>query len=95
MEIKGVVKAHGFTLQKVADEMGITKGAISQIVNGAPNIATLRKIAAIVGCQIGDFFKDEMSEDDASINGFIEVDGKVHRITSKEQLIDLAENLKR
>ena len=57
-----MVKAHGFTLIEVADKMGITKGGISQIVNGSPNVKTLRTIAEIVGCKVGDFFADEMSE---------------------------------
>lgn len=66
MDIKGVVKAHGFTLIEVADKMGITKGGISQIVNGTPNVKTLRTIAEIVGCKVGDFFIDEMSEEKES-----------------------------
>ena len=66
MDIKGVIKAHGFTLIEVADKMGITKGGISQIVNGSPNVKTLRTIAEIVGCKVGDFFADEMSEDNDS-----------------------------
>ncbi len=61
MDIKGVVKSHGLTLIDVATKMGITKGAISQIVNGSPNMKTLRTIAQIIGCQVGDFFKDEMT----------------------------------
>ena len=62
MDIKGVIKAHGFTLSEVAERMGITKGAISQIVNGSPNVKTLRTIAEIVGCKVGDFFVDEITE---------------------------------
>jgi transcriptional regulator with XRE-family HTH domain len=62
MDIKGVIKSHGYTLIDVAREMNITKGGISQIVNGTPNIRTLRTIAEIVGCKVGDFFADEMTE---------------------------------
>ena len=62
MDIKGVIKAHGYTLIDVANKMEITKGGISQIVNGSPNVKTLRTIADIVGCKIGDFFTDEMTE---------------------------------
>ena len=62
MDIKGVIKAHGYTLIEVADKMGITKGGISQIVNGTPNVKTLRSIAEIIGCKVGDFFIDEMTE---------------------------------
>jgi transcriptional regulator with XRE-family HTH domain len=61
MDIKGVIKSHGFTSVGVAEKMGISKGAFSQIVNGSPNLKTLRTIAEIVGCQVGDFFKDEMT----------------------------------
>ena len=63
MDIKGVIKAHGFTLIDVADKMGITKGGISQIVNGSPNVKTLRAIAEIIGCKVGDFFTDEMTKE--------------------------------
>ena len=66
MDIKGVIKAHGYTLIDVADKMGITKGGISQIVNGSPNVKTLRTIAEIIGCKVGDFFTDEMSEEKLS-----------------------------
>ena len=66
MDIKGVIKAHGYTLIDVADKMGITKGGISQIVNGSPNVKTLRTIAEIIGCKVGDFFTDEMTEEKVS-----------------------------
>ena len=66
MDIKGVVKAHGFTLVDVAEKMNITKGGISQIVNGSPNVKTLRTIAEIIGCKVGDFFTDEMTERDSA-----------------------------
>lgn len=63
MDIKGVIKAHGFTLVQVAEAMGITKGGISQIVNSTtPNVKTLRTIAEIIGCRVGDFFIDEMTK---------------------------------
>lgn len=70
MDIKGVIKSHGFTLIEVADKMGITKGGISQIVNGTPNVKTLRSIAEIVGCKVGDFFLDEMTESAESAPSF-------------------------
>lgn len=66
MDIKGVIKEHGFTLVQVAQKMEISKGGISQIVNGSPTVKTLRTIADIVGCKVGDFFRDEMSETEPS-----------------------------
>ena len=61
MDIKGVVKDHGFTLVQVAQELGITKGGLSQSIHGNPTLETLRSIARIVGCKVGDFFRDEMT----------------------------------
>ncbi len=66
MDIKGVVKAHGTTLTKVAEKMNITKGRLSQIINEKPTVDNLRTIAEIVGCKVGDFFADEISEDNES-----------------------------
>ena len=66
MDIKGVIKEHGFTLVQVAQKMEISKGGISQIVNGSPTVKTLRTIADIIGCNVWDFFKDEMKETEPS-----------------------------
>lgn len=66
MDIKGVVKAHGTTLNSVAEKMGISKGRLSQIINGKPTVENLRNIAEKVGCKVGDFFKDEMTEEKES-----------------------------
>ena len=62
MEIKSVAKAHGFTMVQVAERMGISKGGLSQSINGNPTITSLRAVARAIGCEVGDFFKDEMTE---------------------------------
>lgn len=59
MDVKGIVKEHGFTLVQVAEKLGITKGGLSQSINGNPTVETLRSIAEVIGCQVGDFFRDE------------------------------------
>lgn len=65
MQIKEVIKQHGYTLQRIADEWErvngrtMTKGALSMSINGNPTIKTLQGIAAVVGCAVGDFFADE------------------------------------
>ena len=61
MDIKSVVKEHGLTLVQVAEGLGITKGGLSQSINGNPTIGTLRSIADAVGCKVGDFFRDEVT----------------------------------
>ena len=73
MDIKGVVKEHGFTLVQVAEKLGITKGGLSQSINGNPTITTLKSIADVIGCKVGDFFRDEMEEkeDKRAVSGSI------------------------
>lgn len=66
MDIKTVIKAHGYTIERVALEWElkngktITKGALSQSINNNPTIETLQKIANVIGCKVGDFFADEL-----------------------------------
>lgn len=69
MDIKSIIKAHGYTLEKVASEWKnkdgeaspITKGALSKSINNNPTIATLQGIADVIGCKVGDFFRDEIN----------------------------------
>ena len=66
MDIKSVIKAHGYTIERIAYEWeskngkSITRGALSQSINNNPTIETLQKIANVIGCKTGDFFSDEV-----------------------------------
>ena len=62
MDIKSVAKSHGLTMVQVAEKLEISKGGLSQLINGNPTINSLRSIADAIGCRVGDFFTDEMSE---------------------------------
>lgn len=59
MDVKGVIKKHGFTMDKVAQELGITRVTLSQNLSRNPTVNTLQKIADVIGCKVGDFFYDE------------------------------------
>lgn len=62
MDIKGTIKKHGFTLERVANELGVSKGSFSTATKGNPTTNTLRKIANVIGCNITEFFEDETNE---------------------------------
>lgn len=68
MDIKGTIKRHGFTLERVARELGVSKGSFSITANGNPTISTLRRIASVIGCPMSEFFADEATE---SPNAFV------------------------
>ena len=63
MDIKTVIKAHGYTIERIANEWEsvngkpITKGALSQSINRNPTVETLQRIANVIGCKCGTRFK--------------------------------------
>ena len=59
MNVKAVIKEKGYTTEKVAGKLGITRVTPSQTLSRNPTVNTLRKISEAIGCNISDFFKDE------------------------------------
>ncbi len=64
VKIKALRTAKKKTLQEVANETGFSAALISQVENNnvSPPIATLSKIAKVLGVRVGYFFKDEGPE---------------------------------
>lgn len=64
MDVKSIIKAHGFTLASVAKQMGILPVTLTQTLSesGNPTRKTLQRIADIIGCKVGDFFADEITD---------------------------------
>ena len=60
IHIKEVLKEKGITQAELAQRMGVHRVALNSTLNN-PNIklSTLEKIAAAIGCEVGDFFRDE------------------------------------
>ena len=60
IRIKEILKEKGITQAELAQRMGVHRVALNSTLNN-PNIklSTLEKIAAAIGCKVGDFFQDE------------------------------------
>ena len=56
-------EALGKTLQQIADEVGVTFGAISQYESGLtmPGADKLPKLAQALGCTIDELYREEVS----------------------------------
>lgn len=65
MQILAVIQKHGFTLEQVSKELGITKGSLSATISAYPNVKKLIDIAKIVGCHPAEFFDDWYETDGA------------------------------
>lgn len=60
MDIKKVINDRGFTLQQVADALGISQQAVSQAVNGNPSLSRLRQIAEAIGVTVSQLVADDI-----------------------------------
>lgn len=67
MDLKKTIKRQGFTLDGVAQEMGISKSAMSQIVNGNPTYSKLQEIANIIGISVSELVSDGTDERPATL----------------------------
>ncbi|MBQ7509920.1 MAG: helix-turn-helix transcriptional regulator [Prevotella sp.] len=59
IDLKRAIKAQGFTLDSVAQEMGVTKSAMSQLVNGNPTLSKLQEIAQVLGIPVAELLRFE------------------------------------
>ena len=50
--IKRVIRSNGWTLDRVAAQMGITQPTLSAAINGNPTLDTLQRIADVVGVSV-------------------------------------------
>ena len=60
MDVKTIIKENGMNLEKVAAKMGVSRVTLSQNLSRNPTIKTLQRVADVVGCKVGDFFRDEV-----------------------------------
>ena len=52
LRIKEVAKSKGISITDLADRLGIKQVTLSRTINGNPTIETLRKIAAVLDCDV-------------------------------------------
>ena len=62
LNISEALHRHGVTMQHVAEQLGITRAAVQQMITGSPNVSTIYKISWVLGCDPRDLFF-RMSED--------------------------------
>lgn len=71
MDVKSIIKARGFRIEEVAKAMGITRVTLSQSLSRNPTVGTLQRIADVIGCKVGDFFREDISRSAPPFFAFI------------------------
>lgn len=59
MDIKAMIKAKGYTIQEVADKIGVNRVTLTLTLQGNPTYKKMKEIADAIDCDVMDFFKDE------------------------------------
>lgn len=67
LNIMETVRRKGFTTTQVAERLGVTKAAVSQMISGNPTLSTIYKIAWAIDVDPRDFFY-RMDSDGAIID---------------------------
>ena len=67
MDIKKVIKRRGYTLEAVATETGVSKSAMSQLLNGNPTLSKLQEIARVIGVPVSELVREEDEQRSTSI----------------------------
>ena len=88
LRILEICKQAGITQKELAERIGLSAVGLSKAINGNPTKDTLEKIASVLNVRITELF-----EEPTNINGYIELDGTIHKVTSKDDIKKLAENL--
>lgn len=82
MNIKNVIKSHGWTIEKVAAKMKISQPSLSSIINGNPTLAKLQEIASIIGISVSELLADENTDEN---HGTLTIDGKEYDVILKRK----------
>ena len=88
LRILDICKQAGITQKELAERIGLSAVGLSKAINGNPTKDTLEKMANALNVRITELF-----EEPTNINGYIELDGTIHKVSSKEDIKKLAEKL--
>lgn len=87
LKIKEICKERNMPLSKLAEELHITPGALSQNIAGRVGLDRLEEIAEILGVNVKELF------DDDGISGFIKAKGTIYEIKSRQDIENLLKSI--
>lgn len=74
-------------------QMGVARQNLNKVVIQSNNIQILLRAAEVLGVSLNVLIYGETAKENKSIMGFVEIDGIIHKINSKEDLLSLAERV--
>lgn len=76
MDVKKIIRRHGFTINAVAERIGVTGGSLGNCIRrGSPTPTTLHRIADAIGADYSEFFEDDKPSCQQNIKEIIRSNG--------------------
>ncbi|HRG02653.1 MAG: hypothetical protein QMB37_03505 [Paludibacteraceae bacterium] len=93
LRVYELIRASGYTLKEIAYKLGITEEELAGNIRENSLTETLENIARILEVNVGDFF--DKNCDDEEICGIVIFRKKTYKITSRQNLEKLYEDVHR
>ena len=81
----------GFNEAKFAEKMGVARQNIQKVFE-TKNVFTLMRAAEVLGVSLNHLISGDI-QSESSVNGYVEVNGTIHKVQSKQDLLNLIELL--
>lgn len=81
----------GLNKAKFAEKMGVARQNIQKVFE-TKNVFTLIKAAEVLGVSLNHLISGEVQSEN-SVSGYIEANGTIHKVQSKQDLLNLIELL--
>ena len=88
-----LISKAGMKKYEFADKLGVARQNLKKVVIDSNNIQMLSKAAQILGVSLFYLIGGKENNETNRINGYIEVDGTVYKVKSKEDLMALVEKV--
>lgn len=89
LRVKSILDERKILMKDFAMQIGITRETLTRSLKGNPQYSTLKAIADGLNLTVPDLFISKPQAEN-SINGYIEIDGEIHKVSSKEDILNLA-----
>lgn len=84
LRIKDICKEKGVSISELAKRLNVTRSTVTNTITNNPTLSTLTDIANALRIDFFDLFEKE-----EGVYGFVEVKGKIFKITNRKDLEDL------
>lgn len=94
MNIKEVIRKHGYNITCVAEQMGITRETLTRNISGNPTYKTMKQIASAIGANVSEFFEDEVTDKQEDFASYIRYKGIHYTADTLDEFFKQVDELK-